>query len=203
MNLNEAIVLAFEYLEVTYKPKWTTGLGSKNNLIKAFSQSAISKHEYLGYKGADGIRHSFNRAIPNHNKPKGIWWEHWLLSNINLFLCTKCSSIQTLSEKAHTKYLCKTCDTTKTLARKELNQELIYNILDKSSCMDCGYTNPIALEFDHRDPTTKLFNIADGYLRSKEELILEVSKCDIVCANCHRLRTAKYYNFYSYKRVMQ
>jgi len=47
------------------------------------------------------------------------------------------------------------------------------------------------MDFDHRDPRKKLFSIAAGHalLMSREKLIAEIEKCDIVCANCHALRT--------------
>lgn len=47
------------------------------------------------------------------------------------------------------------------------------------------------MQFDHRDPETKLFAITSGraMLKSREKLLAEIAKCDIVCANCHALRT--------------
>jgi hypothetical protein len=57
-------------------------------------------------------------------------------------------------------------------------------------CMDCGVQYPsYVMEFDHRDPATKSFNI--GSLRRIEQTVLrnEIAKCDVVCANCHRART--------------
>jgi hypothetical protein len=47
------------------------------------------------------------------------------------------------------------------------------------------------MDFDHRDPSKKLFTIAGGHalLMSRAKLIAEVEKCDVVCANCHALRT--------------
>jgi hypothetical protein len=47
------------------------------------------------------------------------------------------------------------------------------------------------MDFDHRDPSKKLFTIAGAHalLMSRAKLVAEVEKCDIVCANCHALRT--------------
>jgi hypothetical protein len=59
-------------------------------------------------------------------------------------------------------------------------------------CMDCEDTYPpYVMDFDHRDPTKKSFAITDGnsLLKNRAELIEEVEKCDVVCANCHRMRT--------------
>lgn len=199
MDLSEAMIMAFEYLEVTYKPTWRSGKGSKDNLLKAFSQNSVPKHEYLGYKGSDGIRHAFGRAIPLHNKPKNALWEVWLLHNIGKFECKHCEKVLDLSVKLSDKYICKECEKIRISGRREDNQYLVYGILSTSKCMDCGESNPVVLEFDHRNPKEKLFNIGEGYLKNKEVLLLEIEKCDIVCANCHRIRTAKTYNYFSYR----
>ena len=54
---------------------------------------------------------------------------------------------------------------------------------------DCGETDPVVLEFDHlRD---KAFNIGGALSRRSWQAILdEMAKCEVVCANCHRRRTA-------------
>ena len=57
-------------------------------------------------------------------------------------------------------------------------------------CVDCGYeTVPAALEFHHRDPSTKEFGVGNWH-GSRERLLREANKCDLLCANCHRLRHA-------------
>jgi hypothetical protein len=57
-------------------------------------------------------------------------------------------------------------------------------------CVDCGETDPIVLEFDHlRD---KRFAISTGIRgRNWSDVLDEIAKCDVVCANCHRRRTAR------------
>jgi len=48
------------------------------------------------------------------------------------------------------------------------------------------------MDFDHRDPSTKSFALSGKcQLKSEETLLCEVAKCDIVCANCHRVRTQR------------
>jgi len=57
-------------------------------------------------------------------------------------------------------------------------------------CVDCGYSTCLAaLEFHHRDAAGKDFGVGnfDGSLA---RLLAEVQKCDLLCANCHRLRHA-------------
>jgi hypothetical protein len=64
-------------------------------------------------------------------------------------------------------------------------------------CADCGEMDPVVLELDHRDPSTKDRRV-DKYGRtgvpwrnlSRKALAEELAKCDVVCANCHRRRSA-------------
>lgn len=55
-------------------------------------------------------------------------------------------------------------------------------------CANCGYSRCIkALEFHHIDESKKDFGISHkGYTRSWERVKLELDKCIILCANCHR-----------------
>lgn len=57
-------------------------------------------------------------------------------------------------------------------------------------CADCGYnSHHAALDFDHRPGTTKVRDIKSGKTFGWAALQEEVAKCDVVCANCHRVRT--------------
>lgn len=58
-------------------------------------------------------------------------------------------------------------------------------------CMDCEESYPwYVMQFDHREGTTAE---RKGRLASKvcslRALRLEVARCDIICANCHAIRT--------------
>lgn len=58
-------------------------------------------------------------------------------------------------------------------------------------CADCGVQYPpVVMDFDHRPEEEKLFEVATNWGRRREDLAAEIAKCDVVCANCHRLRTA-------------
>lgn len=59
-------------------------------------------------------------------------------------------------------------------------------------CCDCGQSfHPYCMDFDHRDPKLKKFTIGCAVVSSKRwaDILEEIDKCDVVCANCHRLRT--------------
>jgi hypothetical protein len=58
-------------------------------------------------------------------------------------------------------------------------------------CADCGFrAHPAALEFDHLPGVKKAFSVGNFGTRSLECLLAEVAKCEVVCANCHAIRTA-------------
>ncbi len=57
-------------------------------------------------------------------------------------------------------------------------------------CLDCKHEfPPCAMDFDHVRGEKK-FNVGQrmAYV-SAEDLQAEIMKCDVVCANCHRVRS--------------
>lgn len=64
-------------------------------------------------------------------------------------------------------------------------------IKERSGCKDCGISNHIILDFDHIKD--KKYNVSqmirDGF--SWKAILKEIEKCEVVCANCHRIRTHK------------
>lgn len=54
----------------------------------------------------------------------------------------------------------------------------------------CGYqVHSAALDFDHLPGTIKVRDIKHGNTLGWEALQVEIAKCEVVCANCHRIRT--------------
>lgn len=62
--------------------------------------------------------------------------------------------------------------------RKEMCLEL-----KGGECLHCGSKDN--LEFDHIDPSTKNFNIAEGYCREMDTLLEELKLCQLLCRKCH------------------
>ncbi|MBX7169373.1 MAG: hypothetical protein K1X72_00265 [Pyrinomonadaceae bacterium] len=81
--------------------------------------------------------------------------------------------------------------------RRQQIRKYILSVLQQSSCMDCGISDWRVLEFDHRDRKQKRLNIADATQYSIKTVKAEINKCDIVCANCHNIRTIEQRNYYS------
>ncbi len=140
-------------------------------------------------------------------------------------ICTKCKSEKSLEDFSFKnkatgllKYCCKVCDKKYrknyykenkneivkdiVIRNKDIrnkNAQYIYDYLKSHPCIDCGNNNIIVLEFDHRDGVEKIESISvlvhRGY--SIKKIDEEIDKCDVRCANCHRIRTAKQQNWYS------
>ena len=59
-----------------------------------------------------------------------------------------------------------------------------------SLCTDCNISYPPhILEFDHVNGKSFTISSTDTRDKTKEEILAEIAKCEIVCANCHKHRT--------------
>jgi hypothetical protein len=79
---------------------------------------------------------------------------------------------------------------------REQNARKVFEYLADNSCISCGESDPIVLEFDHRERTEKIENISNLVLHSSWERIKnEIEKCDVLCANCHRRKSAAQFGY--------
>lgn len=63
-------------------------------------------------------------------------------------------------------------------------------------CSDCGETDPLLLEFDHRDGAEKIACVgALARGQNWRAVADEIAKCDVRCVNCHRRRTARQFGW--------
>jgi len=75
--------------------------------------------------------------------------------------------------------------------RRERAKSFVLNHLLRHPCVDCGETDPVVLEFDHTgEKTSEISRLAHEGVRI-EVLQKEMGLCEVVCANCHRLRTGQ------------
>jgi hypothetical protein len=76
-----------------------------------------------------------------------------------------------------------------TASHKVVEQLRQYKL--ERGCLDCGYKiHHAALEFDHREGESKIADVA--VLLNQNRLTAmweEIAKCDVVCKNCHGIRT--------------
>lgn len=88
------------------------------------------------------------------------------------------------------------------LKRQKERKEFIEQYKIEQGCCKCGYNNhPAALDFSHKNPSEKDFNISMGRFYSIKKLMEEIQKCDILCANCHREKTAVDQDYTHWRRV--
>ena len=89
---------------------------------------------------------------------------------------------------------CKKCDAERrmpTYSRPtvQINRWLL-RAMSSGPCTDCGFepTDPCQMDFDHVRGE-KLMQPGLAILRATRKFVEEINKCELVCANCHRLRT--------------
>jgi hypothetical protein len=80
--------------------------------------------------------------------------------------------------------------------QNRINAEFLIAYLRGHPCVDCGETDIVVLEFDHlRDKVMDVSVLSrEGY--SLERIKHEIAKCEVVCANCHKRRTAQRSGWY-------
>ena len=77
--------------------------------------------------------------------------------------------------------------------QRERTRVKLTEYLSNHPCEICGEDDPIVLEFDHIDPSTKhrtVSKMISGHT-SWNKILNEIEKCRILCANCHRRHTYK------------
>ena len=66
-------------------------------------------------------------------------------------------------------------------------------------CVSCGLTDSRLLDFDHIDPANKTMMISQSLSKPFELLLAEAKKCQLMCPNCHRIKTLEAGNFNAYR----
>ena len=117
----------------------------------------------------------FMTYLPNKIKRDGYCKEKWLSA--------EAAAKQVAAIRAHSK-LWQT-------RQYQKQRTFIATYKLEMGCHDCGYRlHPDALDLDHRDPSQKEFTIGGKVIADEKRLLAEIAKCDVVCANCHRIRTS-------------
>jgi transcription elongation factor Elf1 len=121
--------------------------------------------------------------------------------------CGKCGSVKPVSEfarksKTRIQAWCKCCSRAnsqnhyrlnkaryiqRAQARKERIRVWIKTYKRQLSCAHCGEDHPACLQFHHLDPDVKELSIAKAiaYCWGIPRIERELSKCSVLCANCH------------------
>jgi len=135
-------------------------------------------------------RYCWNHYKKSGRKVKGLYTRDPLTNKTDLSEEHK-KEVKRLANKKHSKL------------KREKIEAYVGDIFRNTSCHDCGVKNIIVLQFDHRDPSEKTYDISrliqsGASLKRIQE---EVAKCDIVCANCHFIRTANMFGSWRFKYI--
>ena len=95
-------------------------------------------------------------------------------------ICSKVYNHNRYMNKGSTRRLC-------SVKRRKVLQQWLREYKIGLSC-SCGESHPACLDFHHKDPSMKIDNIGNLASRgwSIKNILKEINKCDVVCANCHR-----------------
>lgn len=74
---------------------------------------------------------------------------------------------------------------------RERNHKLLLELLSYSCCMDCKEDDIRTLTFDHRIGAKKTATVSTLIHKGHpwDIVMREIKKCDVVCLNCHMIRT--------------
>jgi hypothetical protein len=73
--------------------------------------------------------------------------------------------------------------------RDQMRAFLLQQKMGKA-CVRCGNDDYRVLDFHHREPDSKVDGVAKAIKRnwSRAMIMEEIAKCDVLCANCHRIQ---------------
>jgi hypothetical protein len=124
--------------------------------------------------------------------------------------CSKCDSDKPQTEEFWHKrksrkdgweFYCKECVKKRTLENYNKNKEKwnattrknrllqkdrINEYKDPLCCLKCGEDRNHLLDFHHKDPKKKEFQISQGEGFGWKRVLKEIKKCIVLCSNCHR-----------------
>lgn len=112
-----------------------------------------------------------------------------------LYECYHChlaKSLDAFSKSAPRRrtFLCRVCARAIWQEKYGENRAKADAIKVARGCADCGYNaHPAALDFDHLPSFEKKMDVSKMYAKPWHEITEEMAKCEVVCANCHRIRT--------------
>lgn len=123
--------------------------------------------------------------------------------------CTKCGELKEETDfnfrnkiKGIRSYQCRDCNKAnlkrhyynnkdyyiKKSKKNKINTVNWYNdIKSKLKCIKCGENHAATLDFHHRNPNIKEYTVSTKILvKGRKNILEEISKCDVLCSNCHR-----------------
>jgi hypothetical protein len=160
-----------------------------------------------------GKRENRDRAVKRNQSCMSCARKKPVNPNLTHKLCSRCKESKSIAEfSKHTRSpdglqsICKICNNKigmdnyyqnkdrykklATLRQKDLQAKVAK--LKTKPCTDCQKTfDPVCMDFDHLPQFEKKWNICYMLRRHMRWKLIEaeIAKCELVCANCHRLRS--------------
>lgn len=112
----------------------------------------------------------------------------------NVSVCgrSKCGKCNECQKQDHAKWVIANPEKVRMRERRayQRRRDAINAEKDKP-CTDCGVKYPpFVMDFDHLPQFDKSFNVAQvTHVHSLPMILEEIKKCEVVCSNCHRIRT--------------
>lgn len=152
-----------------------TGANAGDILYPPEPREAEIRRESVGRKQCGKCREEL--PISNFNR-RGTGRQHWCRACFRAYFQARGTKHIDQSEAAK-------------LKRRHAAYALVSGTLVGSSCADCGTRNPEVFEFDHVGK--KVANVSKLAFASysTRRIAQEIERCEVVCVNCHRRRTAR------------
>ena len=103
--------------------------------------------------------------------------QHWCRSCFSSYFAARGARHRTQSAKARTR-------------RRLAARRFVETYLEGHPCVDCGESDRLVLEFDHVEPKRADVSHLTAAGWSVGRIEREIDRCEVVCVNCHRRRTA-------------
>jgi hypothetical protein len=118
--------------------------------------------------------------------------------------CKRCLKSANRSHYLNTTQIYKNRAIERNKKLREKGQRKLFEYLSTHPCVDCGNTDIRCLEFDHVRGT-KLESIAELLSRATSwtKIEAELAKCEVRCANCHRLKTNERGGYWKHLQIEQ
>lgn len=105
----------------------------------------------------------------------------------NQYCCKECKNKYHREWRAKNKELSRAY----TYKYRQTKRDIVDNYKTDKGCSDCGYNEyPYVLSFDHIKGE-KSFDISRMMNMSLDKIMTEIEKCEVVCHNCHAIRSYK------------
>lgn len=103
--------------------------------------------------------------------------------------CALCgeASVYCTTRRKDDRYVCENCYRKKYILNEATRKKWLWEHKAENGCVLCEEDDPRCLDYHHMDPSKKKFSI--GSVSSSipnSAFEIEIRKCVVICANCHR-----------------